>query len=259
MESDAGAAKDLETLRQHAADLLAALTDIVTRLEPEQPSLCKSDFFIELSARVWKDTPPGGLHTARVNESVSYLQQLASWLGKDGLLNLTDGISVSRQLLEIYAAVRTRIPRRVFLARWYPNAEDGIEAAKAGLRLAQVKQALAQVTEDEGVALELVDMGTQTGSTFPIHAKMYEAIASADIILVDLSGVRPNVCVEAGYALNQHEANRLIFMFQPNAAHAVVPFDLRTFRYESFSDTGEIAGKITPHLVSILRAAREGR
>jgi hypothetical protein len=101
-------------------------------------------------------------------------------------------------------------------------------------------------------------MGTQTGSTFPIHARMYEAIASADIILIDLTGVRPNVCVEAGYALRNHEKNRLIFMFQPNEAHKLVPFDLNTFRYEPFKDTGEIPEKIKPHILAILRGASVG-
>jgi nucleoside 2-deoxyribosyltransferase len=87
---------------------------------------------------------------------------------------------------------------------------------------------------------------------------MYEAIASADIILVDLTGVRPNVCVEAGYALRNHEKNRLIFIFQPNDAHKSVPFDLNTFRYEQFKDTGEIPEKIKPHILAILRGAAVG-
>lgn len=54
-------------------------------------------------------------------------------------------------------------------------------------------------------------MGTEEGGAFPIHSRMYEAIASSDIIICDLSGQRPNVYVEAGYALKHHEANRLIF------------------------------------------------
>ena len=101
-------------------------------------------------------------------------------------------------------------------------------------------------------------MGTQTGATFPIHAKMYEAIASADIILIDLTGARPNVCVEAGYALRNHERNRLIFIFQPIKTHKTVPFDLNTFRYELFKDTGEIPEKIKPHILAILHGAAVG-
>jgi nucleoside 2-deoxyribosyltransferase len=88
---------------------------------------------------------------------------------------------------------------------------------------------------------------------------MYEAINSADIILIDLSGVRPNVCVEAGYALRNHEKNRLIFIFQPTESHKAVPFDLNTFRYEPFKDTGEIPDKIKPHILTILRGAAVGK
>jgi nucleoside 2-deoxyribosyltransferase len=87
---------------------------------------------------------------------------------------------------------------------------------------------------------------------------MYDAINFADIILIDLTGVRPNVCIEAGFALRNHEKNRLIFMFQPNDAHKVVPFDLNTFRYEHFKDTGEIPDKIKPHIKAIITGASVG-
>jgi len=87
---------------------------------------------------------------------------------------------------------------------------------------------------------------------------MYEAIESSDIILVDLTGVRPNVCVEAGFALRNYEKNRLIFIFQPTDMHKTVPFDLNTFRYELFKDTGEIPDKIKPHIKEILRGAAVG-
>ena len=76
---------------------------------------------------------------------------------------------------------------------------------------------------------------------------------------VDLSGVRPNVCIEAGFALRNHEKNRLIFMFQPNKKHKTVPFDLNTFRYEHFDDTGAIPDKIKPHITAILDGASVGR
>jgi nucleoside 2-deoxyribosyltransferase len=84
---------------------------------------------------------------------------------------------------------------------------------------------------------------------------MYEAISSADIILVDLTGVRPNVCVEAGFALQHHEKSRLIFMFQPTHKCKDVPFDLNTFRFERLKDTGEIPEKIKTHIEAILAGA----
>ena len=257
LDIDSAVAKDLTTLKSYSKNLLAALSDIVTRLEPNHPSLCKAEFFIELAARVWKVSPDVD-HNARVTAAVSYLEHLAAWLGKDGLVELKEGRSLSKQVLDIFSAVRTRIPKRVFLARWYPTPNDGDELEAAKLRLKQIRQALKEIEKEESAHLELVDMGTQTGTTFPIHAKMYDAIASADIILIDLTGVRPNVCIEAGYALRNHEKNRLIFMFQPIDAHKTVPFDLNTYRYEHFRDTGEIPEKIKPHITSILKAAAQG-
>ncbi len=258
LDMDSKIAKDLATLKRYSKALVAALSDIVTRLEPSQPSLCKAEFFIELAARVWKASPGDGDHNARVNAAVAELEQLAAWLGKDGLVDLQEGRSLSKQVLDIFAAVRNRIPKNVFLARWYPTTADGEELKNANLRLKQIRQALKEIEKDDGTHLELIDMGTQTGTTFPIHARMYDAIASADIILIDLTGVRPNVCVEAGYALRNHEKNRLIFIFQPNDAHKAVPFDLNTFRYELFKDTGEIPEKIKPHISAILRGAAIG-
>lgn len=259
IDMDPLVAKDLATMKTYSKALIAALSDIVTRLEPSQPSLCKAEFFIELAARVWKATPESGNHSARVNAAVAYLEQLSLWLGKDGLVDLKEGRSLSKQVLDIFVTVRTRVPRRVFLARWYPTLNDGEEYERAKLRLNQVRQALKDLQKDEKILLELVDMGTQTGTTFPIHAKMYDAIASADIILIDLSGVRPNVCVEAGFALRNHEVSRLIFIFQPTEHHKSVPFDLNTFRYELFKDTGEIPEKIKPHITTIMREAESGR
>lgn len=258
LDMDPNVTKNLDTLRNYSKTLLAALNDIVTRLQPHQPELIKADYFIELAARVWKGTPEVDEHNVRVNKAVERLSQLATWLGKDGLIDLKEGRSLSKQILDIFNSVMTRMPRRVFLARWYPTAKDGEDAEKARFRLKQIRHTLKDTEKEDGVALELVDMGTQNGTTFPIHARMYEAIASADIILVDLSGVRPNVCVEAGYALRHHEKNRLIFMFQPSKIHKSVPFDLNTFRYEEFKDTGEISEKIKPHIKAILQGATIG-
>jgi len=186
------------------------------------------------------------------------LEQLASWLGKDGLLGLRQNQSLSKQLLDIYTVVQSRIPNRVFLARWYPTSKDGEESARARLRLKQIRQALKEIESEEGIHLELVDMGMQKGGTFPIHEKMYEAIAGSDIILVDLTGVRPNVCVEAGYALRDHEKNRLIFIFQPAGKLKTVPFDLNTFRFEALKEAAEIPEKIKPHITAIIRGAGLG-
>jgi hypothetical protein len=252
LEMDSDISKDLPALQKFSKVFLAALSDIVTRLEPTQPALCQAEFFIELAARVWKATPEGK-HNERVNATVARLEQLAGWLGKDGFVQLKEGQSLCRQILDIFNTVRTRIPKRVFLARWYPTVKEGGDLVNANLRLGQISLALKQLKEEQNIHLELVDMGTQKGGTFPIHPKMYEAISSSDIILIDLTGVRPNVCVEAGYALRHHEKNRLIFIFEPTKKQKKVPFDLNTFCYQPIANTAEISGKIKPHIVSIVR------
>jgi len=257
LEMDPAVAGDLESMRRYARELLAALVDIVTRLEPTRPTLCQADFFIELAARAWKASPED-THAKQVNSVVAYLDRLSLWLGVGGLTDLKENRSLSKQLIDIYKAVSARSPKRVFLARWYPETRLGAESEAARLRLKQIKQTLSEIGAEDDVHLELVDMGTQTGGTFPIHPRMYDAILSADIILVDLTGVRPNVCVEAGFALRNHEKNRLIFIFQPTKDNKTVPFDLNTFRYESFTDTGRIPEILKPHIVAILRDATNG-
>ena len=82
---------------------------------------------------------------------------------------------------------------------------------------------------------------------------MYEAIASSDIILCDLTGHRPNVYVEAGFALNHLESKRLVFLFEPRDGTDKVPFDLNTFRYVCVSQAAEIPNKLKPEIEAILR------
>ena len=89
-------------------------------------------------------------------------------------------------------------------------------------------------------APELIDMGTQEGGTFPIHAKMYEAISGSEIIICDLTGHRPDVYVEAGYALKHHEQNRLIYLFEPQDTDDKVPVDLNTFKYVLVSQAADV-------------------
>ena len=69
--------------------------------------------------------------------------------------------------------------------------------------------------------------GHGQGATFPIHARMYDAIESSDIIVCDLTGKRPNVCVEAGYALSRHDKGRLVFLFEPSTNMTMCRLTLR--------------------------------
>jgi hypothetical protein len=156
----------------------------------------------------------------------------------------------------MYDRIRLSIPKRIFLARWYPDSQhDGKAAHEAKLRLDQIKRALGDLQDEKGINLELIDLGTKRGGTFPIHPLMYEAIRSSDIILVDLTGLRPNVCIEAGFALKHWEKDRLLLLFQPWEQMTEVPFDLKTFRYEPIGQPAEIPEKIKPHIEQIMKTA----
>lgn len=231
------------------------LVDIMTRLKPQQPSLCQTHAFLELAARVWREVE-GNTHDAKVDAAVGLLDRIGLWLGKEGITSLLDPVSPAKQLLDTFNAAQQRVPKRVFLARWYPPEDTPHDAFhKAQLRLEQLRETLAAIEREHSIRLELIDMGTEEGGTFPIHHRMYVAIASCDIIICDLTGQRPNVFVDAGFALKHHEKNRLIFLFEPHNENDEVPFDLTTFKYVHISQAAEIQIKIRPEIIAILRDA----
>lgn len=242
-------------LTTFADELIAALTDILTRLTAQHPSLCQTYAFLELATRVWREST-GDTYDARVNAAVGLLDCIGLWLGEEGITSLLDPLSPAMQLLETFKAAQQRVPRRVFLARWYPPQDAPYNAFnKANLRLNQLRETLAAIEREHSIRLELIDLGTEEGGTFPIHNRMYEAIASSDIIICDLTGQRPNVFVEAGFALKHHEKNRLVFLFEPRNRKDRVPFDLTTFKYVPISQAAEIPNKVKTEIIAILRDA----
>ncbi|MCI1067417.1 hypothetical protein MOQ17_16175 [Stenotrophomonas maltophilia] len=248
-------AVDRQALTKFADELFAALADVATQLTFNQAALCRTYGFFELAARVWCDAV-GNDHDERVRWAVSYLDRLGNWLGTQGITNLLNPLSPAEQLLETFKVAQLRIPRRVFLARWYPPQDAPRDAHnRARLRLEQLKQTLANVRAKHGVSLDLIDMGTEEGGTFAIHNRMYEAIASSDIIICDLTGHRPNVYVEAGYALKHHEENKLIFLFEPANEEDQVPFDLSAYKYLKINQAAEIPAVLGPELKAVLESA----
>lgn len=263
IETNSGLLQNRQTVDSYAEEMCGALADILARLPAINPDFCKSDFFIELATLVWGETPQEANRDDRINQAVKTLESIGQWLGHDGFHQIQAKSSLGKQIFEIFCTVRNRIPKRIFLSRWYPKEDDGNEKHKADLRKDMINRTLTDL-KTEGINLALDDPGTETGATVLIHPKMYEAIANNDIILIDLSGVRPNVCVEAGYALERHKSNRLLFLFQPteqtpnNPKFDQPPFDLTAFRYESISEAAEIPGKLIPHLRTIWQEAMNG-
>jgi hypothetical protein len=163
---------------------------------------------------------------------------MARWMGSDGLRCLTTGKPLGRQLIEIYDAVQSRIPKKVFLARWYPTVADDDQKTRADNRFNTLKR----LVETE-LRLELVDMGTEEGGTYLIHPRMYEAIGSSEIFIADLTGLRANVMIELGYALNHQGTKRLLLMFNSIAGAERVPFDTNSFRYEAIGEAADVGIK----------------
>lgn len=252
---DASIVADRHALTRFAEELFAALSDIVTKLADGQPSLCRTYRFFEVAARVWQRAE-GSTHEERVRWTVEYLDGLGSWLGHRGITELLDPRSPAEVLLTTFEAARSQVPKRVFLARWYPP-KDAAHGAyqKAELRLKQLRRTLDDIRQRHDIRLELIDMGTERGATFPIHEKMYDAIKSSDIIVCDLTGDRPNVYVEAGYALSHHDKGRLIFLFEPANEDDRVPFDLTTFKYVRIDQAAEIPEKLGGEIEAILAAS----
>jgi len=248
--------KDLTSLNAFADDLFDGLGEIIPNLEQIHPGLCAAEYFLDLVARVWQNTP--GEPPARVREAIRYLSGIGNWLRQNDLIDMNPRAPFAQQILDIYARVQSRVPKSVFLARWYPGDGEGEPQKRANLRLEQIKRGLRDLKEEHGINLKLIDMGTQAGGTFPIHQKMYEAIESSDIIVIDLTGNRPNVHLEAGYALHKWGENRLLFLFEPMKEGDAPPFDVNTFRYELIQQAAEIPGLIVRHIKEIMIHAGVG-
>ena len=158
-------------------------------------------------------------------------------------------------IINIFDKVYDNIPKKVFLARWYP-AETDMNYRKA----VQRREAIGKVIEELG--LEMIDLGTQGGATYDIRSAMYREINSSDIFIADLTDCRHNVMVEVGYVLNSSKhgfdelnpsEGRMLFYYSPTDAYPRPPFDLNGFRYEQIDDSAEIETKVKPLIESILK------
>ena len=164
------------------------------------------------------------------------------WVAKN---HISDAKNVGiDDIISIFNKVYDNIPKKVFLARWYPASTDE-NYQKAQHRLNALKSVV------ESLNLELIDLGTQEGATFDIRSVMYNEIKECDIFIADLTGCRHNVMVEVGYALRS-DKERMLFYFAQTEQYSSPPFDLNGFRYELINDSAEIHTKVKPLIVSIL-------
>jgi hypothetical protein len=150
-------------------------------------------------------------------------------------------------IISIFDKVYDCIPKRVFLARWYPNEKD-TEHEDAEHRFKAISEAVAACIPK----LELIDMGTRLRGTFSIRDAINLELPESDIFIADLTGARPNVMVEVGMALKNIPSGRMLFYFKPTDKVKQVPFDLSGYQYHPVKDSRDIDSKVVPALKNII-------
>ncbi len=193
----------------------------------------------------------GALAYYRLTNEFKY-RGFLSWVKKNNIGNVKD-LHIA-EAINLYDEIYEHVPRKAFLARWYPSAEhDGKEEAeRAECRLKAIQELACELN------LELVDMGTRVTGTFDIRKEMYNNIRECDIFIADLTGARHNVMIEIGYALKHVETGRMVFYFQASKNCPSVPFDVNHLAYDEITDSGQIKTKTKARIQTILEQARNG-
>ncbi len=184
----------------------------------------------------------GAMTFYKLQDEVKY-KSFIHWVQKNNI-GIADKLHIN-DVISIYDSVYAHTPKRVFLARWYPDCEPYL--SKANGRLAVIKRI---VEEDFG--LQLIDLGTKGGGTYSIRDLMYREIEASDIFIADLTSNRHNVMVEVGYAIKNVGLERMLLYFEPMEDAENPPFDLNGFRYEQIADSNDIELKVKPKLKDIL-------
>lgn len=173
------------------------------------------------------------------------------WISRNNI-GVIKGLHLN-DVIGIYDKIYAGIPKRVFLARWYPSSVNGDELTKANCRLSAIKELV-----ENTFSLEFIDLGTEESGTYSIRTKMYNDIKSSDIFIADLTGLRSNVMIELGYALHHVGTGRMLLLFQPKNGEDKVPFDVSDFRYEEIVDSAQIVEKVKPKIQAILDKVNSG-
>lgn len=192
----------------------------------------------------------GALAYYRLTDEFKY-RGFLSWVKKNNIGNVKK-LHID-DVINLYDEIYKGVPKKAFLARWYPSAEDGKEIAdQADCRIKAMKELAEELN------LELVDLGTQETGTFDIRKKMYDDIRECDIFIADVSGARHNVMIEIGYALKHVDTGRMVFYFQETDKCKSVPFDVNHLAYDKIVDSSEIKTKTKARIETILEQAKNG-
>lgn len=195
----------------------------------------------------------GALAYYKLSNQTKY-RKFLSWIKKNNI-GKVENIHID-DVINLYNEIYEHIPKKVFLARWYPRDTDP-EYKKSEFRLKAIKE----VVEDE-LNLSLTDLGTRDTGTFDIREVMYRDIRECDIFIADLSGARHNVMIEVGYALKHIDTGRMIFYFQETGQGTEkikdVPFDVNHLSYDKITDSSEIKTKTKARIQKILNQSNIG-
>lgn len=225
----------------------SALATVKAKLFEVEQALKES----EITATTTNIAVIGALAYYKLTNESKY-RGFLSWIKKNNIgsvkkLHIDD-------VINLYDEIYRHVPQKVFLARWYPSAEnDGEEEyRKAESRISAIKEIVQELN------LELTDLGTRETGTFDIRKVMYHDIRECDIFIADLSGARHNVMIEVGYALKHVETARMLFYFQATDKCKAVPFDVNHLNYVPIVDSAEIKTSVKTRIENILEQARNG-
>lgn len=172
-----------------------------------------------------------------------------SWIKKNNIgdvekLHIDD-------VINLYDEIYEHVPKKIFLARWYPSETDA-EYQQSVHRINAIKEVADELN------LQLTDLGTRDTGTFDIREVMYHDIRDCDIFIADLTGARHNVMIEVGYALKHIDTGRMVFYFQETGSCKTVPFDVNHFSYDKINDSADIKTKTKARIQTILKQVQNG-
>ena len=222
----------------------SAIATVKSQLVEVEQALVES----EITATTTNIAVIGALAYYKLTNNSKY-RGFLSWIKKNNIGNV-EKLHIE-DVINLYDEIYEHVPKKVFLARWYP-AETDPAYAKSVHRINAIKK----VTEE--LKLELTDLGARDTGTFDIRKVMYQDIKDCDIFVADLTGARHNVMIEVGYALKHIDTGRMVFYFQETDTVKNVPFDVNHFSYDKIVDSAEIETKTKARILTILEQAKNG-
>lgn len=225
--------------------------DAVKEVKSQLVNIEKALVESEITATTTNIAVIGTLAYYRLTNDFKY-RGFLSWVKKNNIGNV-EKLHID-DVINLYDEIYEHVPKKVFLARWYPSTErDGKdEADRADCRIKAMKELADELN------LELVDLGTCITGTFDIRKRMYEDIRECDIFIADISGARHNVMIEIGYALKHVDTGRMVFYFQKSDKCPSVPFDVNHLAYDEIVDSAEIKTKTKARIQTILEQSITG-